>query len=173
MALDGNGFFTVSFTNKNGETSMKLTRDGAFTLTREGYLVTKDGDYVLNQNGASTGNPGAENYIRINPNLDFEVLSDGSIMQNNQVVARLGVVDVDNYDYISKYGENLYDVVNGGQLVASNARVEQGALEASNINVVSEMVDMITITRAYEAGQKIIQTMDSTLDKAVNNVGKV
>ena len=45
MALDGNGFFTVSFTNKNGETSMKLTRDGAFTLTREGYLVTKDGDY--------------------------------------------------------------------------------------------------------------------------------
>lgn len=94
-------------------------------------------------------------------------------MQNNQVVARLGVVDVDNYDYISKYGENLYDVVNGGQLVASNARVEQGALEASNINVVSEMVDMITITRAYEAGQKIIQTMDSTLDKAVNNVGKV
>ena len=113
------------------------------------------------------------NYIRINPNLDFEVLSDGSIMQNNQVVARLGVVDVDNYDYISKYGENLYDVVNGGQLVASNARVEQGALEASNINVVSEMVDMITITRAYEAGQKIIQTMDSTLDKAENNVGKV
>lgn len=101
------------------------------------------------------------------------MLSDGSIMQNNQVVARLGVVDVDNYDYISKYGENLYDVVNGGQLVASNARVEQGALEASNINVVSEMVDMITITRAYEAGQKIIQTMDSTLDKAVNNVGKV
>ena len=135
--------------------------------------MTKDGDYVLNQNGASTGNPDAENYIRINPNLDFEVLSDGSIMQNNQVVARLGVVDVDNYDYISKYGENLYDVVNGGQLVASNARVEQGALEASNINVVSEMVDMITITRAYEAGQKIIQTMDSTLDKAVNNVGKV
>ena len=79
----------------------------------------------------------------------------------------------DYSDYISKYGENLYDVVNGGQLVASNARVEQGALEASNINVVSEMVDMITITRAYEAGQKIIQTMDSTLDKAVNNVGKV
>lgn len=39
------------------------------------------------------------------------MLSDGSIMQNNQVVARLGVVDVDNYDYISKYGENLYDVV--------------------------------------------------------------
>lgn len=51
---------------------MKLTRDGAFTLTREGYLVTKDGDYVLNQNGASTGNPGAENYIRINPNLDLK-----------------------------------------------------------------------------------------------------
>ena len=43
----------------------------------------------------------------------------------------------------------------------------------SNVNIVSEMVDMITITRAYEANQKIVTTIDETLDKAVNAVGQV
>jgi flagellar basal-body rod protein FlgG len=46
-------------------------------------------------------------------------------------------------------------------------------LEASNVNVIDEMVNMITIQRAYEAGQKMIQTVDSTLEHAVNNVGRV
>ena len=56
---------------------------------------------------------------------------------------------------------------------ASDAAVEQGTLEKSNVNVVTEMVDMITVSRAYEANQKLIQTIDTTLDKAANNVGKV
>ncbi|MEE3358076.1 MAG: flagellar basal body rod C-terminal domain-containing protein, partial [Lachnospiraceae bacterium] len=51
--------------------------------------------------------------------------------------------------------------------------IKQGILETSNVNVVDEMVNMITIQRAYEAGQKMIQTEDSTLDKAVNQVGRV
>lgn len=173
MAIDGEGFFAIAFTNKQGETSMKLTRDGAFAVTRDGFLVTKDGDYVLNKAGALAGNTGAGSYIQLDPTAEFRVLSDGTIMQNDQVVDQLGVVDVADYDYISKYGENMYQIVDGGQIVDSDAAVEQGVLEASNINVVSEMVDMITITRAYEAGQKIIQTIDSTLEKAVNNVGKV
>ena len=53
VALAGNGFFAIAFTNKAGETSGKYTRDGAFTVNTEGYLVTKDGDYVLNQAVAS------------------------------------------------------------------------------------------------------------------------
>ena len=51
--------------------------------------------------------------------------------------------------------------------------MEQGTIEASNVNIVSEMVNMITITRAYQAGQKAINAIDETLDKAVNQVGKV
>lgn len=46
-------------------------------------------------------------------------------------------------------------------------------LETSNVNVVNEMVNMITIQRAYEAGQKIITSIDGTLDKAANQIGKV
>ena len=85
----------------------------------------------------------------------------------------MGVVDIDNYDYISKYGENLYDLTAGGNVVAGNASIEQGVLETSNVNVIKEMVNMITIQRAYEAGQKVITSIDSTLDRVVNNVGRV
>lgn len=173
VALDGEGFFAISFTNKNGETSIKYTRDGAFTVNREGYLVTKDGDFVLNQAAANAGNPGQAGYIRVDPNAELVIDEAGNLYQNGVQLGQIGVVDVADYDYLQKYGENMYDLAEGGQMQQSQAKVVQGSLEMSNVNVVSEMVEMITISRAYESNQKIIQTIDETLEKAVNNVGNV
>lgn len=173
LAIGGNGFFAIAFMDKNGNTTIKYTRDGAFKLNSEGYLVTADGDHVLNANGALNSDAGQANWVRIDPNATFSVNSLGYITQNNQIVGTIGMVDIDNYDYIEKYGENLYNLVDGGNVVASDAEMEQGALETSNVNVVNEMVNMITIQRSYEAGQKVVQSIDSTLDKAVNQVGKV
>ncbi len=171
FALDGDGFFAISYTDKAGNTSVKYTRDGAFAINRQGYLVTKDGDYVLNAAGAMGSNPNA--YIQVNPNEKIRVDENGNIFQDDQLVATIGVVNFEDYNYLAKYGENLYDLVEGGTVIASDAIVNQGCIEASNVNIVSEMVDMITIARAYQAGQKIINTADSMLDKAVNQVGKV
>lgn len=173
FALDGAGFFAVAFTDKEGNTSVKYTRDGNFTVNVDGYLVTKDGDYVLNATGAINGDPAEENFIRVDPNAKIYVNQLGYIFQNEQIVGTLGVVDFDNYDYIEKYGENLYNLLDGGNRIASNAKIEQGVLEASNVNVINEMVNMITIQRAYEAGQKVITSIDGTLDKAVNSVGRI
>ncbi|WP_022748436.1 flagellar hook-basal body protein [Lachnobacterium bovis] len=173
FALDGNGFFAVSFTDKQGNTSVKYTRDGSFVVNTEGYLMTKDGDYVMNQAGAATGDASPENYVRIDPNTTYAVNTLGQIYQNGQIVGNIGVTDFDNYDYLEKYGENLYNLVEGGNHIQTTAKVRQSTLEASNVNVVSEMVNMITIQRAYEAGQKVIVTEDSTLEKACNEVGKV
>ncbi len=173
VALDGEGFFAIEFRSKNGETSVKYTRDGAFTVDRNGYLMTKDGDYVLNANGARNTAGGQANYVRVDPNQDVTIDTDGSVYQNNVRVAQIGLVDFADYNYLEKYGENLYNMVPGGQMRESNARIEQGCLEMSNVNVVTEMVNMITITRAYEANQKIVTTIDETLDKAVNSVGQV
>jgi flagellar basal-body rod protein FlgF len=173
FAIEGNGFFAVAFTDKQGNTSVKYTRDGAFTVNKEGYLVTKDGDYVLNATGAMNGDPGQNNYIRLDPNAAITVNKLGYVMQNNQIVGTIGMVDVDNYDYLEKYGENLYNLLPGGNRIETDANIEQGTLETSNVNVVNEMVNMITIQRAYEAGQKVITSIDGTLDRAVNNVGKV
>lgn len=171
FAIDGNGFFAVSFTDKAGNTSVKYTRDGAFVVNTQGYLVTKDGDYVLNQNGAANGDPNAR--IQVDPNQTLIVKTDGTIYQNEVLVGEIGVIDFEDYNYLAKYGENLYDMVEGGTKIESEAIINQGYIEASNVNIISEMVDMITVTRAYQAGQKVINSIDQTLDKAVNQVGRV
>ena len=67
----------------------------------------------------------------------------------------------------------MYDLVEGGQAIEAAGAIEQGYLEASNVKVVDEMVSMITIARAYESNQKMIQTFDTMLDKAVNQVGRI
>lgn len=172
-AIDGNGFFAISFTDKDGNTSAKYTRDGAFTISTDGFLRTKDGDYVLNQNGAQNGDPAANNFIQLDPNLDFTIDKAGFIYQNGQLAGQIGLVDFENYDFLSKYGENMYDLVDGGQVIEAQGNIEQGCLEASNVKVVDEMVTMITIARAYESNQKMIQTFDTMLDKAVNQVGRI
>lgn len=164
LALDGDGFFAVSFTNKAGVTSTKYSRDGSFTVNTDGYLVTKDGDFVLNRNNAP---------IQINVNAAVAIDTLGNIFEDGNQVAQINVVDFQDYNYLEKYGENLYDMVEGGTMIESTARVQQGYLETSNVNIVSEMVDMIAITRAYETNQKVITTIDSTLEKAVNSVGKL
>lgn len=171
FALDGDGFFAISYTDKAGNSSVKYTRDGAFVVNTAGYLVTKDGDFVLNRNDARNGNVNGR--IRVNPNLEITVDEFGNISQNGQVVANIGYVDFEDYNYLAKYGENMYDLVDGGTVIESEATVRQGIIESSNVNVVSEMVNMITISRAYQAGQKIINAVDETLDKAVNQVGRV
>lgn len=171
FAIDGNGFFAIEYTDKAGNTSVKYTRDGAFVVNTAGYLVTKDGDYVLNPNGALNGTAGAR--IQLDPNALVVADERGNIFQNDVQVATIGVVDFEDYNYLAKFGENMYDLVDGGTRIASEAKVNQGCIEASNVNVVSEMVNLITITRAYQAGQKVINAVDETLDKAVNQVGKV
>lgn len=163
LALDGDGFFAIEFTNKQGETSTKYTRAGSFTLNREGYLMTKDGDYVLDAQNRR---------IRLNNLVESKIDSSGTIYQNDVAVATIQVTDFEDYNYLEKYGENLYQPVEGARMTNSSAVVNSGYLEMSNVNVVSEMVNMITLTRAYESNQKIMQTYDQTLDATVQ-LGKL
>ena len=87
--------------------------------------------------------------------------------------SRFRIIDSEDYNFLQEFGENMYDLVEGGQEVATDTAVIQGALEKSNMNVVDEMVEMITVSRAYEANQKVIQAVDGTIEKAVTQVGKV
>ena len=174
LAIGGDGFFAIAYTDKQGNTSVKYTRDGEFTVDSQGYFRTANGDYLLDMNGATSGQISEANYVRVDPLKTYTVDELGNIWQNNTIVDTVGVVDVNDTNYLSKYGENLYDLVNGGTVTrGTNFQIEQGALETSNVNVVDEMVSMITIQRAYEAGQKVIQAEDETLDMATGQVGKV
>lgn len=173
LAISGTGFFAIEFTDKQGNTSIKYTRNGEFTVNKDGYFVTSDGDYLLNAQAATAGQTGAAAHVRVDPVQEYSINSQGYIYQGGQVVGQIGIVDFENYDYLAKYGENLYQPVAGATMIAADATIEQGCLETSNVNIVDEMVSMITIQRAYEAGQKMIQTEDETLEMAVSQVGRV
>lgn len=164
LALSGKGFFCVEFTNKAGETSVKYTRDGSFTLNVDGYLVTKDGDYVLNRSGQ---------HIKLDPMATTRIDESGTIFQNDRMVTAIGLQDFEDYNYLEHYGENYYQPVEGATKIEAKAKMFEGYLEASNIQVVTEMVELISATRTYESNQKVIQTIDETLDKAVNQLGQV
>ena len=140
------------------------TRNGQFTLNREGYLVTEDGDYVLDTQSRR---------IQLNTLLDSEIESDGTITQAGRTVAKIQVADFENYNYLEKYGETDYRPVEGAKITQADAEVKSGYLEMSNVQVVSEMVNLISITRAYESNQKIIQTYDDTLETAVTQLGRI
>ncbi len=173
LAISGQGFFAIEFTDKQGNTSIRYSRDGEFTVDKDGYFRTADGDYLLNRDGAINSQMGEDSYVKVDPVQEYSVDGQGNVFQNGQIVARIGLVDFTNYDYLAKYGENMYIPVEGATLVESEASLEQGCLEAANVNVVDELVTMITIQRAYEAGQRMITTEDSTLEMAVSQVGKV
>ncbi len=164
LALTDKGFFAVEFTNKAGETSVKYTRDGDFTLTQEGRLVTRDGDPVLDEDGQP---------IEIDPLKTAEINTSGQIIQDGRVVATIQVTDFEDYNYLERYGENYFQPIEGAVETDAPAEVYSGYLETSNISVVTEMVNMITVSRAYESNQKVITTFDSTLDIAANQLGRV
>lgn len=164
LALEGNGFFAISFTNKQGEQSIKYTRDGNFTLDVDGALRTTDGDYVQGEGG--------DIYIPTNA-AQVAITTSGDIYADGEYIDTVKIVDFEDYNYLKKYGENMYEPVDGATETEPKAVIQQGYLEASNINVVSEMVEMITITRAYESNQKALQTADDMIEKAVNEVGRL
>lgn len=164
LALTDKGFFAVEFTNKSGESSVKYTRDGNFTLTQEGNLVTQDGDAVLDTNGSP---------VKLDPLKKSEINTSGQIIQDGRVVATLQITDFEDYNYLKRYGENYFEPVDGAEETDAAAQVYSGYLETSNISVVTEMVNMITVSRAYESNQKVITTYDSTLDIAANQLGRI
>ena len=172
--------------NKNPACILNFVRDGRSTeflytaetygeLLSHNFRVIEEQSYTRNfeKLGKMKVVPGVYRMAEYDVFMIYLIDEQGNIWQNRAVVGRVGVVDFANYNYLEKFGENLYQTVDGAQIVAAGAQVEQGVIEASNVQVVSEMVDMITITRAYEANQKIIQTIDTMLDKAVNQVGKL
>lgn len=157
FALSGEGFFSISFMNKAGEESILYTRDGSFQTTQDGYLVTKDGDYVLGQDGP----------IQLPTDTSIRVDELGNIYADEQYIDKFALVSFEDNNYLEQYGENLYQAVEGATVSDSTPGVMQGYLEMSNVNVVSEMVQMITISREFESNQKVMNSIDETLQKAV------
>lgn len=112
--------------------------------------------------------------------LPISINRNGTIIQDGNEVATIGIADFEDYNYLERFGENYFQPVEGAtELDRANTDLEidtqihQGYLEMSNISVVTEMVNMITLQRQYESNQKVITTYDETLEQAVNQNGKI
>lgn len=157
LALNSPGFFTIQTPD-----GLRYTRKGDFKVTDQGELKTPEGYAVMGNNGPIT-----------NLTSDFKVKPDGTVLVNNQAVDNLQIVDTPLIN-LQQVGDSLYASTGQQPLQpAAQINIQQGVLEGSNVDIPGQMTKMITVMRAYEANQKVIQTQDSTLDKAVNEVGKV
>ena len=170
FALEGKGFFAVE--TPNGE---RYTRNGNFTVGTEGYLMTKEGYPVLGENGRIFLQ---DTKYTVNKNGEVYVTPIGKPEKDSVLLDRLKLVKFENDRYITKQGSSLYkDTEISGPAVSAEGKdrpiVTQGYVEASNVNVVNEMVQMIEVNRAYEANQKSIQSEDTMMSKLWSDVVRV
>ncbi|QEN05995.1 flagellar basal-body rod protein FlgF [Thiospirochaeta perfilievii] len=181
LALEDKGFFTID--TPFGE---RYTRNGTFTLGKEGMLLTKEGYPVMGEEGPI--------YIKKN---NFMIDKDGNVFQNGdysddpkqmvsmesnewkntEKVDSIKIVGFDNDRFIKKTGSSLWAATeNSGSAEilrgTERPKVSQGFIEASNVNSVNEMVNLISVNRAYEANQKVISTQDNLTGKLINNVAR-
>jgi flagellar basal-body rod protein FlgG len=169
FAIEGRGFFAIQRDN-NGLNNTFYSRDGHFHVNGQGFLVNDSGDRVLasvtDDNGQSTSAPAP---IQVG-NQQIKLNSDGCFVLNGQNY-KFAAADFNDYNSLRKIGDNLYQGENPVQ--SGNIVIKQSSLEKSNVNVITEMVNMMTTMRTFESNQKILQSIDETLGKAVNEVGAV
>lgn len=157
LAIEGRGFFTVETPQ-----GVRYTRNGTFAKSTQGELVTSDGYRVVGENGP----------IIINGSK-MSVSGDGRVLVDNLEVGKLRMRDFADEKQLRKEGSSLVIAPNDQQGQPVTGSVRQGALEISNVNVIGEMVNLITNYRSYEINGKVVQSHDQLLGKAANDVGKL
>jgi flagellar basal-body rod protein FlgF len=158
FALHGKGFFKIDTPQ-----GIEYTRKGNFRLDSEGFLVTQAGNKVLGKGGP----------IQIDGD-EIRVDAEGVITVDESEVGRFDIMDLADYENVSKLGMALFQKGRANEETAiSDTEIKQGYVELSNVNVTQEMVQMIDCLRAFETYQKSIQVLDEVNKKAINEVGRV
>ena len=135
----------------------RLTRDGSFNINNDGFLITKNGYVVQGENGPIAGLNGES----------LKILPSGEVYAGKQFIDKLKVVAFNDKSALERLGENLW-IHNGSpdNLIISNAEITQGYLEASNVNPMKNLTNLIIAHRTYEALQKTVKAQDETMQNA-------
>ena len=169
-----NAYFMIETPN-----GIRFTRDGSFVLNEEGRLVNKEGFPVLPREYLD-----APQYIEFIDGYQVEVDNHGNIytrsLNNEEVnetimISNLAVASFENPKYLRKVGDNLYEYpqakLNQLEMLEQSGAVRQGFLEKSNINVVYEMTGLIETNRLVEAYSKVLKThMDELNTEAITKL---
>jgi len=162
IAILGDGFFQIQ--RPDGTTA--YTRDGQFKLDANGLMVTNNGDTLL------PGITVPQNARQITIGQDGTVSAVVAGTAAPQTLGQLQLATFINPNGLEAQGQNLFietaasgapQVGNPGTNAIGN--VKQGYIETSNVNVVEELVQMITTQRAYELNSKAVQTSDQMLQR--------
>jgi flagellar basal-body rod protein FlgG len=159
-ALTGEGFFAVA--TPRGE---RYTRQGSFALDRDGYLVTHHGERVQGDGGD----------IRVGGG-DIAIGDDGSITADGLAVGRIKVVGFGPTPQLVPEGAALFAPmpgVVGTPIDAASVRMQPGAIEASNVDAVASMVELVEVSRGFESYMRTMQRLDEVAQRSINEVGKV
>ena len=162
LAIQGQSFFEV----KEADGTTSYTRNGAFTLSPTGKLLTSDGAQVLSQGGAPVTINSTGGAVTIG--------ADGTIQVNGEKSGSIGLAHFKNASTSlqpSAFGRYVAPQNDAKQGPEANDQVLQGKLEQSNGNPVSQMADMIQAVRLYEANQKTIQAADDNQNQLINSLG--
>ena len=157
FALIGDAFFVIGTTE--GE---RFTKNGAFYVDNEGYLVDGNANFLLGQNGPI--------YVG---GTNFTVSEEGVITIDNQIVDTIRVVSFADNQALRKQGSSLFFTTEAPMAQTNPFRMMQGALEASNVDIGREMVNMITLYRTYETNQRMLTLIDESVGRAVNDIGRL
>jgi flagellar basal body rod protein FlgG len=162
VALAGPGFLRVSHGGEN-----LLTRNGRLTVNEIGELVTADtGAHVMSAGGGR---------ITISPDAsDVDIAADGSVVQVDSTGTRaaLGQLDIvlpDSLDELQKVGGSLYRAGGDVRPAGAQTQVRQGHLEASGTQSVTEMMQMIQASRAYETNINMMKFQDEALSRLLGS----
>lgn len=166
VAIDGKGFLTVQ--TEGGD---RYTRDGNLQLNNQGQLVTDNGDLVLGTGGPITFQP-TDHDINIAPDGTITVLEGTAT--TDTIRGKLQVVSFANPQALQKQGSNLYAATNPDDAQPDlTSTVRQGYLEKSNVSAVSEMSQLIQVSRAYEQVANMLQSESSLHQTAINQLAAV
>lgn len=158
LAIDGDGFFTVSTPDGTA-----YTRQGNFRLAADGTLVTSDGYPVMGQEGA----------IRIQGSR-VEIEAGGEIMVDGTASGKISLVDFAKPYNLTKIGSALFVPADPQATPqAGTSRIRQGHIEGSNVESILEMVQMIETNRYFEACSKVIKGFDDMAARAATELGRV
>jgi len=161
LALAGGGFFAV-----NGPGGTLYTRNGAFRLSTNGTLETKDG-YAVRAVGGGT--------IAADPAQPVEITSDGTVRQRGAEVGRIELADVSQPSALTKQNSLYFRLDPGSRakVSASSAQVLQGRLESSNVGAAESAVRMISVMRQFEMLQRAVTLGAEMNRRGVEDVARV
>jgi len=155
IAIEGEGWLTV----QSNDGSEGYTRSGQLHMTEDGTLVTSKGQMVIGDGGPITIPLPVRN-IEISPDGTIMVQPEGAPSSVQEEVARIKFVNPNNR-FLEKGNDGLFRMKTGGDAQEDiNVRVRKGMIEASNVNPVSEMTDMIAIQRQFEMQLKMMKTAE-------------